>query len=169
MSKRKKILIVFFCTIYTFVSAQEKQNKIPKKAGSYSAIIPGAGQIYTKKYWKVPIIYAGLITSAYYIKQSNDSYQLYKDTYLKRINGEYSDEFQGKYSDANLITLSNHYRRNREISILFFIGTYILNIVDASVNAHLFNYDVSNDLSLHIQPIYFSNEISSGLSLSFNL
>ena len=169
MSKRKKILIVFFCTIYTFVSAQEKQNKIPKKAGSYSAIIPGAGQIYTKKYWKVPIIYAGLITSAYYIKQSNDSYQLYKDTYLKRINGEYSDEFQGKYSDANLITLSNHYRRNREISILFFIGTYILNIVDASVNAHLFNYDVSNDLSLHIQPIYFSNEISTGLSLSFNL
>lgn len=169
MSKRKKILIVFFCTIYTFVSAQEKQNKIPKKAGSYSAIIPGAGQIYTKKYWKVPIIYAGLITSAYYIKQSNDSYQLYKDTYLKRINGEYSDEFQGKYSDANLITLSNHYRRNREISILFFIGTYILNIVDASVNAHLFNYDVSNDLSLHIKPIYLSNEISSGLSLSFNL
>ena len=169
MSKRKKILIVFFCTIYTFVSAQEKQNKIPKKAGSYSAIIPGAGQIYTKKYWKGPIIYAGLITSAYYIKQSNDSYQLYKDTYLKRINGEYSDEFQGKYSDANLITLSNHYRRNREISILFFIGTYILNIVDASVNAHLFNYDVSNDLSLHIKPIYLSNEISSGLSLSFNL
>ena len=169
MSKRKKILIVFFCTIYTFVSAQEKQNKIPKKAGSYSAIIPGAGQIYTKKYWKVPIIYAGLITSAYYIKQSNDSYQLYKDTYLKRINGEYSDEFQGKYSDANLITLSNHYRRNREISILFFIGTYILNIVDASVNAHLFQYEIDENISLKIDPFSYDQFNHNLISLKINI
>ena len=61
--------------------------KIPKRAGLYSAILPGAGQVYTKKYWKVPIIYAGLITSAYYIKESHDLYDLYKQTYLNRLAG----------------------------------------------------------------------------------
>ena len=62
---------MLFCSTCTLVSAQEKENKIPKKAGLYSAILPGSGQVYTKKYWKVPIIYAGLITSAYYIKDNN--------------------------------------------------------------------------------------------------
>ena len=165
----KQILIVLFWSACTIGSAQETENKIPKKAGLYSAILPGAGQVYTKKYWKVPIIYAGLITSAYYIKQSNDFYQLYKTTYLNRLDGNNSDEFYGQYSNPDLIILTDHYRRNREISILCFVGTYILNIVDASVNAHLFDYDVSDDLSLHIQPVYFSKENATGLSLSFNL
>ena len=165
----KQILIILSLSAYAVVSAQETTKRIPQKAGLYSAIIPGAGQVYTKKYWKVPIIYAGLISSAYYIKESNDSYQLYKSTYLNRLNNNNSDEFQGQYSNADLITLANHHRRNREISILFFVGTYILNIVDASVSAHLFNYDVSDDLSLHIQPIYFSKENATGVSLSFNL
>lgn len=160
---------MFFWINLTTISAQNKDSKIPKKAGIYSAIIPGAGQFYTKKYWKIPIIYAGLITSAYYIKQSNDHYQLYKNTYIKRVNDNPSDEFNQQYSDADLITLSSHYRRNREISILFFAGTYILNILDASINAHLFNYDISEDLSLNIQPLYFLKEDATGLSLSFNL
>ena len=169
MSARKKILIVLFCGVYTFISAQETDNKIPKKAGLYSAILPGYGQVYTKKYWKVPIIYAGLITSAYYIKTSNDSYQLYKSTYLNRIAGNNSDNFQGQYSDVDLTIFTDHYRRNREVSILFFIGIYLLNIVDASVSAHLFDYDVGDNLSLHINPIYFSKENAAGLSLYFNL
>tara|TARA_B110000116_G_C16423762_1_gene397367 strand:- start:86 stop:568 length:483 start_codon:yes stop_codon:yes gene_type:complete len=160
---------VLFCGTCTFISAQETGYKFPKRAGIYSAILPGTGQVYTKKYWKVPIIYGGLITSAYYIKESNDFYQLYKTTYLNRLAGNNSDEFQGQYSDADLTTLADHYRRNREISILCFVGTYILNIVDASVSAHLFDYDVSDDLSLHIQPIYFSKENAAGLSLCFNL
>ena len=165
----KQILIVLSCGACTFISAQESEYKFPKRAGIYSAILPGTGQVYTKKYWKVPIIYGGLITSAYYIKESNDFYQLYKTTYLNRLAGNNSDEFQGQYSDADLTTLADHYRRNREISILCFVGTYILNIVDASVSAHLFDYDVSDDLSLHIQPIYFSKEKATGLLLSFNL
>ena len=151
------------------LSAQEIERKIPRKASLYSTIIPGAGQLYTKKYWKIPIIYAGLITSAYYIKENDNSYQLYRETYLNRIAGNNSDIFQGQYSDADLTTLTNYYRRNREISILCFLGTYILNIVDASVSAHLFNYDISDDLSLHIQPIYFSKENTTGIALSFNL
>ena len=167
MSVLKKILIAFFVGFSFTTSAQEYGEKIPKKAGLYSAILPGSGQVYTKKYWKVPVIYGGLITSAYYINESNDLYQLYKSTYLNRLDGDFTDNLN--YSDSDLRTLTEHYRRNREVSALLFTLTYILNIVDASVNAHLFDYDVSEDLSLHIQPVYFSKENASGISLSFNL
>ena len=160
---------MFFFGITFVSSAQEFNNKVPKKAAIYSAILPGAGQVYTKKYWKVPIIYGGLITSAYYIRESQEFYDLYKTTYLNRLEGINDDEFAGIYTNGNLLTLTAHYRRNREVSTLLFVLTYVLNIVDASVSAHLFDYDVSEDLSLHIQPIYFSKENATGLSLSFNL
>ena len=167
MSVLKKIFLALFIIVSATSSAQEYGEKIPKKAALYSAILPGAGQVYTKKYWKVPVIYGGLITSAYYINESNDFYQLYKSTYLNRLDGDFTDNLN--YSDSDLRTLTEHYRRNREVSALLFTLTYILNIVDASVNAHLFDYDVSEDLSLHIQPVYFSKENASGISLSFNL
>jgi len=167
LSVLKKIFLALFIIVSATSSAQEYGDKIPKKAALYSAILPGAGQVYTKKYWKVPVIYGGLITSAYYINESNDLYQLYKSTYLNRLDGDFTDNLN--YSDSDLRTLTEHYRRNREVSALLFTLTYILNIVDASVNAHLFDYDVSEDLSLHIQPVYFSKENASGFSLFFNL
>ena len=142
---------------------------MPKKASLYSAIIPGAGQFYTKKYWKIPVIYAGLVTSAYYIHENNNSYQLYKKSYLNRLENDNYDEFYETYSDTDLKNLSDYYRRNREISILCFVGTYLLNIIDASVSAHLFDYDVSDDLSFQFQPIYFPKENTTGLSLLINL
>tara|TARA_B100001250_G_scaffold81365_1_gene67019 strand:- start:15285 stop:15794 length:510 start_codon:yes stop_codon:yes gene_type:complete len=165
----KQILIVFLLSPYSIVKAQEIERKIPKKAAIYSALIPGLGQSYNKKYWKIPIIYIGLVSSAYYIKESHESYNLYKNIYLDRISGDNSDQFQGQYSDIDLITLTNHHRRNREISILCYTGIYILNIIDASVSSHLFNYDISDNLSLNIQPIYSSEKEAACLLLSFNL
>ena len=167
MPLAQKILLALFIIVNANSTAQEYGEKAPKRAALYSAILPGAGQVYTKKYWKVPVIYGGLITSAYYINESNDLYQLYKSTYLNRLDGDFTDNLN--YSDSDLRTLTEHYRRNREVSALLFTLTYILNIVDASVNAHLFEYDVSEDLSLHIQPVYFTKENASGFSLSFNL
>ena len=167
MSLIQKIFLALFIIVSANSSAQEYGEKVPKRAALYSAILPGAGQVYTKKYWKVPIIYAGLITSAFYINESNNYYQLYKTTYLNRIDGDISDNLD--YELPELKILTDHYRRNREVSALLFTLTYVLNIVDASVNAHLFDYDVSDDLSLHIQPMYFSKENATGLSLSFNL
>jgi len=164
------IKFIFFATFLAFSAtcfAQESVVKIPKKAGMYSAIIPGAGQVYTKKYWKVPIIYAGLITTAYYFKENHDLYDLYKTTYLNRIEGDMSDNLN--FTNTNLVTLTEHYRRNREVSALLFTLTYVLNIVDASVSAHLFDYDVSEDISLHLQPIYIAKKNASGLSLSIKL
>jgi len=167
LSVIKYIFIALSITFTGICEAQVSLLKVPKRAGMYSAIIPGAGQVYTKKYWKVPIIYAGLITSAYYFKENHDFYDLYKGTYLKRIDGNTADNLD--YSNADLITLTEFYRRNREVSALLFILTYILNIVDASVSAHLFDYDVTEDISLHLQPIYMEKENANGLSLSIKL
>ncbi|MBC8265453.1 MAG: hypothetical protein H8E84_00630 [Flavobacteriales bacterium] len=153
------------------VKAQDLSKPIhsPKKAALLSAVLPGLGQIYNKKYWKVPIIYGGLLTSAYYINDNNIQYQQYKKAYLLRIdnNPNTIDDFVSDYSSRDLLILKDFYRRNREISILIFTGVYILNIVDASVDAHLFYYDVSNDISLHFLPI--STAHFNGFSLTINL
>ena len=149
-------------------SAQKiSSEKSPKRASLYSAIIPGAGQVYTKKYWKVPIIYAGLITSAYYIKESYTKYNTYKTTYLDRLDGNATDEYLGIYSDSDLVTLTAHYRRNTEVSILLFTLSYVINIFDASISAHLFNYDISDDISLRIDPMLNFNQ--PGVSFTVNL
>ena len=169
MKTSKTIIIACFLLSSYTSKAQEKITKKPKRAAIYSAIIPGAGQIYTEKYWKVPIIYAGLITSAYYINESNNLYLSYKNSYLDRLEGNSIDPVYEEYSDSQLITLTNHHKRNREISTFCFIGIYLINIIDASVNAHLFNYDVSEDLSINIQPTFFSQSNTTGILLSFNL
>ena len=165
----KYLFLILIISYSTSIQGQEYINKKPKKAAIYSSIIPGAGQIYTKKYWKIPIIYAGLATSAYYINHNHKSYKTYKQTYLDRLDGVLIDEYTDVYTDSELVTLTEYYRRNTEISALLFTLTYVLNIVDASVNAHLFNYNVSEDISMEIKPVYFSRDNISGLSLAIKL
>ncbi len=156
------LFILFSCQGY---SQRLLKTKSADKAAIYSAILPGAGQVYTKKYWKVPIIYSGLITSAYFIESSQNKYILYKTTAINRINGDFTDNLD--YSDDDLIRLKDHYRRNRDLSYFSFIAIYILNIVDASVNAHLFEYDISDDISMNLQPNIKSDEIAMSLTLTF--
>ena len=127
------------------------------------------GQIYSKKYWKVPIIYAGLITSAYYTHSNFNKYNSYKTSYLNRLDGIETDEYVNSYTNDQLKTLSEFYRRNTEISALLFSLTYLLNIIDASVSAHLFEYEITKDLSLEIKPTRFYNENLNGLCLSLKL
>lgn len=135
------------------------------------SLLPGLGQAYNKKYWKIPIIYAGLIASAYYINDNNNQYLNYKNAYLIRIDNDpnTTDQYDGQYTEYQLITLKDHYRRNREISILFISLTYILNIIDASVDAHFFNYEINEDLSINLQPTIIKDKNIHGLSLSFKL
>ena len=162
----KRTYIFFICTLISLsISSQKIQkDKSPKKAAIYSAVIPGAGQIYTKKYWKVPIIYGGLVTSAYFINDNNNQYKEYRDAALLSYE---TGEDQLGYTYSELITLKDHYKRNREISYFSFVGVYILNIIDASVNAHLFHFDVSDDISLNIRP--YSTFSNTGVSFSLNL
>ena len=167
----KKIFLFIFCFfLISFANAQDLTEPIqsPRKAAILSSTLPGLGQIYNKKYWKIPIIYAGLLTSAYYINDNNVQYKLYKDAYLKRLdNNPDNDDFVGEYSSGDLLILKDFYRRNREVSILCFVGTYIINVLDASVDAHLFDYDISEDISLQITPTSTAN--FNGLSLILNL
>ena len=117
----KRTYIFFICTLISLsISSQKIQkDKSPKKAAIYSAVIPGAGQIYTKKYWKVPIIYGGLVTSAYFINDNNNQYKEYRDAALLSYE---TGEDQLGYTYSELITLKDHYKRNREIS--YFSCTY---------------------------------------------
>jgi hypothetical protein len=167
----KKIFLFFFCFfLISFAHAQDLTEPIqsPRKAAILSATLPGLGQVYNKKYWKIPIIYAGLLTSVYYINDNNVEYKRYKDAYLRRLdNNPDNDDFVGEYSSGDLLILKDFYRRNREVSILCFIGTYIINVLDASVDAHLFDYDISEDISLQITPTSTAN--FNGLSLTLNL
>ena len=161
----QKTYIFVICTLLSTVGFSQKiqKQKSPKKAALYSAILPGAGQVYTKKYWKVPIVYGGLVTSFYFINKNNSKYIEYREAALLS-NETGQNQLGNSYSE--LKTLKEHYRRNRDLSYFSFLGVYILNIVDASVNAHLFSFDVSDDISINIQP--YSTLSNTGIALSFN-
>lgn len=133
--------------------AVKKNSHSPRSAALMSAVLPGLGQVYNKKYWKVPILYAGFGATLYSIKVNNDRYVRYRDAYRLRVDNDPAtvDNYP-QYSDENLITLKDFYRRNRDLSYIITAGIYLLNIVDASVDAHLFTFDVSDDLSLNVSP-----------------
>jgi hypothetical protein len=165
-------LIVFFIYFSYDASAQKDtlaslpySHTDPKKIHSpkvatYLSIIPGAGQIYNEKYWKVPIIYAGLGTAAYFIYTYNKTTQYYRDEYLFRLNNNvpfHNPELEDRQTD-NILALRNIYRTRMEISIAAFAIVYALNIVDAAVDAHLYYFDVSEDLSMTIKPTLLLNQ-----------
>jgi hypothetical protein len=123
-------------------------KKIPGRAGLFSALVPGLGQAYNEKYWKIPIIYS-VFAGLYFIgEDSNSKYLLFRRAYSK----EYVDPSIAKYSPENLRENMVYYKRNRDLNIIMGVAAYLLNILDASVDAHLMDYDISDDLSLNIQP-----------------
>ncbi len=158
----------------------------PRKATIYSAILPGLGQAYNKKYWKIPLIYIGFGAIGYFIDWNNDYYQLSKTAYkhltddnpdtndfMKIEAVEYFDlesptDFEN-FKDG-LLKRQDYYRRNRDLLIISFIGFYGLNIIDASVDAHLFNFDISDDLTLQWRPemINFNNNFVYCMNWKFN-
>jgi hypothetical protein len=145
----------------------------PTKATLMSAALPGLGQLYNKKWWKVPIIYAGFGVMTYFIVTNTDLYIDYKCAYIEssygNTNGNYKD-LVNRYTQDELLSAREYYRRNLEISILITTLWYILNIVDAAVDAHLYTFDISEDLSLKLepafQPVGFSAKPTPGLKLS---
>ena len=134
------------------------------KATTLAMVCPGAGQIYNKSYWRLPIVIGGFATTIYCIDWNNRGYQRFKKAY--RLLNEYEsnpdpelypngspDEFNGRYSSTFLKNLRNSYRRNRDLCIILTAGLYILQIVDAHVDAHLRDYDISKDLSVSLTPM----------------
>ncbi|HEU4858845.1 MAG TPA: DUF5683 domain-containing protein [Chitinophagaceae bacterium] len=147
----------------------------PKVAARRSAIIPGWGQVYNKKYWKVPIIYAGLGVTGYIFVDNIKTYKEYKFAYTARIEAQPPNPDSTKYNQLDEIykTLSpntiraarDEFRRYVDYSALIFILLWGLNVVDAAVDAHLKGFDVSPDLSLHLKPGYSDMARTNGVSL----
>lgn len=151
----------------------------PAKAAFYSAVLPGLGQAYNKKYWKIPLVYAAIGTGVYFYITNNNEYNRYRDAFKSRLAGFTNDEFyfdsQGRplttprITDDGLIRAQRTFRRNQELSLLVIIGMYALNIIDANVDAHLLQYNVDENLSL--APHYNINQIDAtgnvGLTLNF--
>lgn len=117
-----------------------------------SAALPGAGQVYNDKWWKVPIIYGGFAATGYYIYLNNQELSFWSDVIDMRLDDSQTDDYVGIYSDNQLFTIQNSYRRYRDLSIIFTAVVYGLQILDANVDAHLYNFDVSDDLSMNWEP-----------------
>lgn len=124
----------------------------PSRAAFYSAIVPGLGQIFNKKYWKLPLVYAAVGTPIYFYVDNDSKYRDYRNEYKKRLRGIYDteDPVFGKLDNERVIQGQQFYQRNRDLSLVVAIGFYILNVVDANIDAHLMQFNVNDKLT--IQP-----------------
>lgn len=168
-------------------TADAKQNKYdaamaahpPQKAALRSALLPGLGQIYNNKIWKVPIVYGALATSGaiffYNLNNYQDTRFAFRVKYNMRVNGTDSALFSKikpnlqPLPEESLKYYRNQFRRDIDYSALFFLVLWGLNVVDAAVDAHLKSFDVGNDLSLRIAPGYSETAATHGLSLRLTI
>lgn len=134
----------------------------PHKATIYSMLLPGLGQAYNKKYWKIPIVYAGFGVFYYLIKFNNDEYQKWSEAYYFVLANPGEDlpgnDYVEKYGDDPDYLKANkdYYRRNRDLNYILSALWYLLNVVDATVDAHLYSWEVNEDLSMRIEPEMFN-------------
>ncbi len=119
----------------------------PSKAAFYSAVVPGLGQVYNKKYWKLPIVYGGMGAGLYFYFDNNKVYNQFRDIYKRRLMG-YTDDAYGYLDNDRILRVQRTAQRNRDLSLVVTIGVYILNIIDANVDAHLNQFNVNDDLTL---------------------
>ncbi|MFZ9695743.1 MAG: DUF5683 domain-containing protein, partial [Chitinophagaceae bacterium] len=149
------------------------------KAAFRSAILPGLGQIYNKKYWKLPVVYGGLgvCGSVFFYNLTNykDTRFAYRVKYNMRVNRTDSALFAlikpnlKPLPEENLRYYRNQFRRDVDYTVLFFMLLWGLNVVDAAVDAHLKSFDVSPDLSLRIKPGYSDIARTNGISLQLQI
>lgn len=147
----------------------ERKIFIPNSTRSVwlAAIFPGAGQIYNRKYWKLPIIYGGFLGCAYALSWNNKMYSDYSQAYLDIMDNDpntnshldFGINIAGKeeWAKAQFKRKKDFYRRNRDLSIFCFIGVYLISIIDAYVDAELSDFDISKDLGLKIEPVILND------------
>ncbi len=141
----------------------------PAKAAFFSAVLPGLGQAYNKKYWKIPLVYGALGTSIYFYIDNNKKYHQYRDAYKSRLEGYVTDDLA--FLDNNrLIAGQKFYQRNRDLSALITVAFYALNILDANVDAALIQFNVDENLS--VKPVLYPNDVTLktnvGLTLNYS-
>jgi hypothetical protein len=144
--------------------------KNPRKATVLSAILPGAGQVYNGKLWKVPVLYAGFMTDIYFINYNNKRYQTFREALFAFDDGE-KNQFPS-LNRTSLVRNVDYWRQNRDMTILLLLAIYALNLIDANVDAHLSGFDISDDLALKLEPSagsFSSNAAHYGLTLKLQL
>ncbi|MBY0536998.1 MAG: hypothetical protein K2P88_14205 [Chitinophagaceae bacterium] len=152
----------------------------PRMATIRSAIIPGWGQAYNKKYWKIPIVYAAIGVPAYLFFDNRKWYQRTRDAakmlasdpidtlnYRQRVDPKLWPFFTMNGGANSLLNYRNEYRKNMDYSVLFVLLMWGLNVVDATVDGHLKGFDISDDLSMKLKPTILQNSSSLGLSVVF--
>jgi hypothetical protein len=141
----------------------------PKKAGLFSAIVPGLGQLYDRQYWKIPVIYVGAGVAGYFISTNLKNYQNYRKAYISSISngGIVTGQYAGIYSQAQLKQLQDDYEKYLDLSVLFTGVAFAAQIVDAVVYAHLHNFDISQDISMKFRPVILPQG-GAGLGITFN-
>ncbi|MEZ5196649.1 MAG: DUF5683 domain-containing protein [Bacteroidales bacterium] len=149
------------------------------KASIYSMVLPGLGQAYNRKYWKIPIVYAGFGVVYYFVSFNNSEYQEWREAYnhaLQNADGSEPpiNEYEEKYGyDTDILKdQKDYYRRNRDLSYILGGVWYLLNIVDAAVDAHLFSWEVDEDLSLRVEPAFYQplygQKVNGGVKLTMH-
>ena len=192
----KFLISIFFYLIGVFVKSQEikindtlnkiniinKEYKIPSarkikliedpltpsKAAFYSAVLPGLGQAFIGKAWKIPIVYGAIGASIYYYKTNNKEMLKYRNAYKNRINGIFEDEYLDIIPENETLLKGMKFHKSyRDISMICIIGFYMLNILDANVSAHMMQFNVNEDLTFNSNFIFDKN--MSGIALSIKL
>ncbi|MDR1673026.1 MAG: DUF5683 domain-containing protein [Bacteroidales bacterium] len=158
------------------------RTPIPAKATIMSAVLPGLGQAYNGKYWKIPIAYALIGASTYFLIYSQNRFLRFRRYYIDLKDGDpytnyhetldFPPTYTAERKDRYITTYKDSWRRYRDWAIVAVAISYLMNVVDANVDAHLFNYNVDDDLSLQINPVFFkdirySTKIGVNLCLRF--
>lgn len=161
----------------TDTTSKKKVNKTVLTATLLSTFAPGGGQIYNsilmpkgKKhaYWKVPLIYAGLGASTYFLIKNQQKVNLYKNEYIQRVRYGITSPDLAAYDLSAIKQLHDQYQSRRDLTILAVFGVYVINVIDAAVEAHFIHFDVSKDLSLNIHPTLVTGfKPGVGISLNF--
>jgi hypothetical protein len=160
-----------------------KDEIIPIKSTLYSTFLPGLGQAYNGDYWKIPVIYGGFAFTGYWLSLNNMQYTRFRNAYNIEVaysKGETDtrSEFNGRLSEASLKNYRDNFRRQRDYAVLWIVLVYAVNIIDATVWAHLSSFDVSEDLAFKLSPTIISpsnlyaqknNMPAIGLNLSISL
>ncbi len=153
-------------------------EKMPKKAAWGSAIVPGLGQVYNKRWWKVPLIYGGFAAFIVSYQDNNKQYHIFLQEVQYRLANNYNPQnpAYAAYSFDGLVRIKDNNLRNKELSIIGGVVVYAVNIIDAYVDAKFFRFDISENLSLQLKPTLHTNPgglnayaAQPGLKLSLSL
>ena len=163
--------------VQKIADTNNKKNSLafdPRKATFRSAVLPGWGQIYNKKYWKLPLVYGALGITAGVFVYNIKTYKILKQAYAYKVSGDVDliakiDPNYQKYSIDALRVGRNGYRQNVDYSVLFFIIFWGVNVIDATVDAQLKGFDVNDNISMNFNPGHSSMANTTGLSLVFDI